>query len=268
MGVCTPPVVRSSLVLTVHHLHSMAVFNSLLIKRIYILFAVFPASRLQINFPAELLSQPFLQFYVTLIVNLQIARWITWPSILCSDCVTDSRDMCPAHLHSPSLAHGIFPVVLWYNMKVGVAQRHPKGVWVVGLIPCWESLARKREWITSQMHQWKDFFKQRHSAPTGCTGYLSGVKVSMWSRLSIGIDRKKDPQQIFPSGKKRTTREYMQHTSQQVSHQCSRQIILCSWLRQMLFRVYIITVDMGKWLYRRCSILLNTRNELCGIHIT
>lgn len=60
MGVCAPPVVCSSLVLTMHYLHSMAVFNSLLIKRIFILFAVFSASGLQMHFLAELLLLPVL----------------------------------------------------------------------------------------------------------------------------------------------------------------------------------------------------------------
>lgn len=50
---------------------------------------------------------------------------------------------------------GIFPVVLWYNMKVGVAATlkdwlWPKGVWVVRLIPCWESLGSRSERIASQ----------------------------------------------------------------------------------------------------------------------
>lgn len=81
MGVCARPIVCSSLVLTMHHSPSVIVFNSLLIKPICILFVVFPAFRLQINFPAESLSQLFLQFYVTsLMVNLQI-YWITLPSI-------------------------------------------------------------------------------------------------------------------------------------------------------------------------------------------
>lgn len=97
------PVVCSSLVLTMHHSHSMAVLNSLLIKHICIL-----SVGVQIHFPAELPLQLSLQFYETSMVNLQTVRWITWTTILlCLDCVTDLRDTCPSHLRSSYLAFSL-----------------------------------------------------------------------------------------------------------------------------------------------------------------
>ena len=169
MSVCAPPVLLGSLVSTMHHSHSMGVFNSLLIKRICILFVVFPAFALQINFPAESLSHLFLQFYVTLMVKLQIVRWITWPSIfcLCSGCVTDSRDMCLSHICSSSLAFSLLSsdiILKWWAAAMLKDWLWPKGLWVVGLI----LLVRKfgqQKWVNHITD-----VKTHHWLLTGCAG--------------------------------------------------------------------------------------------------
>lgn len=77
--------------------HSVDTFNSLLIKRIRIPFVS--------NLPLQSLPLPFLQFYVPLIVNLQIGHWITQTSTVHPDCVKHGRVVRLITLHSSSLAH-------------------------------------------------------------------------------------------------------------------------------------------------------------------
>lgn len=171
---CAPPVVCSSLALTMHHSHSMAVFNSLLIKHICILSAALPTFGLQINFPAESLSQLFLQFYVTLMANLQIVRWITWPSmLLCMDCLTDLRDMCLSHLYSSYLAFSLLSsdiILKWGRQQHSKTGYEHKGC---GL-SVWFPAGKVWPVEASETHH----SLQDTPLATGCTGQLSGVKVS------------------------------------------------------------------------------------------
>lgn len=119
MSVCAPPVLCSSLVSTMHHSHSMGVFNSLLIKRICILFVVFPAFALQRKSPRGITFAAFLA------VLCDFDGWLTdcrlrqhGPSIfLASDCVTDSRDACLSHLYGFSLAFSLLPPTLYLISK-------------------------------------------------------------------------------------------------------------------------------------------------------
>lgn len=154
--VCVPPVFfRSSLVLTMRHSPSMGVFNRLLIKRICILFVVFPRLRTANKFPAGIAFAAFPCSFMRL-------WWLAYslPAGSAERSVffvlgLRNRQQGRVSVSSFQLRFGIFPVVLWYNMKVGVAAMlkdwlWPKGVWVVRLIPCWESLGSRSERIASQ----------------------------------------------------------------------------------------------------------------------
>lgn len=119
-----------------HHSHSMGVFNNVLIKRICILFVVLSRLRTANKFPRRTAFTAFLQFYVTLMV----AHWITPWSILCTDCITDRW----GRVSVSSMAHGIFPVAFWCNVKVEAAVTLKDWLWPKRGVGClFDSLLRR-----------------------------------------------------------------------------------------------------------------------------
>lgn len=186
----------------------MDVFNSLLIKHRRILFAVFPAFKQQINFPAELLLRLFCSFMRLWCLTYSLSTGSHGHPFFFLMLRLCNRQQGRVCLISAAPVFDIFPVVFWYNIKVEAAAVLKDWLWPKkkkGGVGCqFDSLLREpvRVEVSESHHSHQDtpLGTGLHWAALRCVSFqLECFKGKCLAKLSSKKKKKKRPNAVYIS---------------------------------------------------------------------